>query len=82
MSLPGWNFLSEELCNTVPTECGSTSATVATEAPCHCWTLCVRGCVPDRLLKGMDVPNALQLAAGGVVSRNQLLYLLDRYACA
>jgi hypothetical protein len=33
-----------------------------------------------RLLKGMDVPEALQLAAGGPATRSQLLYLLDRCA--
>lgn len=30
------------------------------------------------LLKGMDVPEALQLAAGGPEPRSQMLYLLDR----
>jgi len=63
----------------MPTECCSTVALGQYLRPCHCCTLYVWCCVPGRLLKGMDVPNALQLAAGGVVSRNQLLYLLDRY---
>lgn len=49
---------------------------------CHatqCWALC--GCViyACRLLKGFDVPDALQLAAGGTKLRYQLLYLLDRW---
>jgi hypothetical protein len=36
------------------------------------------GAVLCRLLKGFDVPDALQLAAGGPIARSQLLYLLDR----
>jgi hypothetical protein len=36
-------------------------------------------CAVRRLLKGMDVPDALQLAAGGPVQRSRLLYLLDRW---